>query len=343
MEAYEELEEQLRKWSGCNDVVVCSSGTAALHLALEAFQLKPGSRVLMPDYTMVACARAVSMAGLQPIFVDCDYNLLMSRKCTYDALESSNVSAIMGVHVYGRELDFRGIIDNSNGAIVIEDLAEGHGIKPSPYTDASCWSFYKNKIVHGEEGGAIGFKDLEVSKYARCLRSLGFTEQHDFTHVPRGHNYRMSNLHAVPILQSLSMFETSLKIRRAIETEYNNRCPGAWRMPHRDVVWVYDLRIPGLKKEEQDSIVSALNEVGIRARHGFKPMSLQEEYRMYAVFGGNTHNAYKMMNEVIYLPCDPHMLPDIDIVATRAFLTIYKVLDSFGHKYNVRNTNTPSW
>lgn len=79
MEAYQRLEKEWAEFNGLDSagMVACSSGTAALHLALEAFRLPPGSEVLVPDYTMVACPRAVAMAGLTPVFVDCDKRLLM--------------------------------------------------------------------------------------------------------------------------------------------------------------------------------------------------------------------------------------------------------------------------
>src|SRR5262245_33412737 len=79
MEAYEQLEVELANWAGGTPAqyVVCSSGTAALHLALEAFRLPPNTEVIVPDFAMIACARAVTLAGLKPIFVDCgpDLNL----------------------------------------------------------------------------------------------------------------------------------------------------------------------------------------------------------------------------------------------------------------------------
>lgn len=76
LEPYQLLERRWAEFNGLDPagMVACSSGTAALHLALEAL---PVERVFLPDLTMVACARAVVMAGLEPVFVDCDERLLM--------------------------------------------------------------------------------------------------------------------------------------------------------------------------------------------------------------------------------------------------------------------------
>src|SRR5687767_9964765 len=101
MEAYEQLEAKVAEWSGMPHVVACASGTAALHLALEALQLPPASEVICPDLTMVACARAIAAAGLKPRFVDCDDRLQMDLEQTPQAC-NEQTSAVMLVHVYGR-------------------------------------------------------------------------------------------------------------------------------------------------------------------------------------------------------------------------------------------------
>jgi len=146
MEAFEELEERLSAWSGCQNVVACSSGTAALHLAFEALQLPIGSQVIMPEFTMVACARAATMAGLRPVFVDCGEDLLMDVEKIEDYV-SDLTSAILMVHVYGRVCDMERIrwIAARHNLSIIEDLAEAHGVRPDYHTRAACWSFYRNR------------------------------------------------------------------------------------------------------------------------------------------------------------------------------------------------------
>lgn len=314
METYERFEQEWEKWAGVENVVACSSGTAALHLALEAMQLPLGSEVIVPDFTMVACPRAVTLAGLVPVFVDCTADLLMDYMLVERLLEQDEgktIRAIMPVHVYGRKYP----VDcgrQCEDVRVIEDLAEAHGVKPHPDTDAACWSFYKNKIIAGEEGGAVAFKDPEHAARARQLRSMGFTAAHDFMHVPRGHNYRMSNAHATLILDSLERVGAdhrnglgTLSSRRHVEARWGEACPVEWRMPPRDAPWVYDLRIPGMTSEQQGRVVGALQEVGVAARHAFKPCSRQEEYRQCRMAARDliTGTAASLAaREVIYLP-----------------------------------------
>jgi perosamine synthetase len=305
MQPYEQLEKEFGEWVGNPNCVAVNSGTAALHLALEAFRMPKGSIVLVPDYTMVACARAVSMSEASPRFVDCTDELLIDpKKVNWWIGEDPNVKAIMAVHIYGRRCDMEALTDVPEGVWVVEDLAEAHGIWPHPNTDAACWSFYKNKIVHGEEGGMIAFKEPEHAEIARQLRSLGFFAGHDFMHRPRGVNYRLANLLATPILESLAELNHNLQIRQWLKENYDDLVPSKWHMPDTRVVnWVYDLRIPGLSPNTQDAIVWGCRKRGVEARHGFKPMSSQPEYMGF----GNRPNAKRMASDVMYLPLSDDM------------------------------------
>lgn len=330
MQPYQLLEVRLAEWLGLEseNMVACSSGTAALHLAFESLlasrlaasvqscsrysSICIGDSVLLPDFTMIACPRAVTMAGLSPIFVDCgnDLNCLteinLTRMTTLRGHLYRSVSAVMPVHVYGRQCDVakvRQLIGNRHTLLIIEDMAELHGYPPDKATDVACWSFYQNKVVSGEEGGAVYFREKEPAQLARKLRTLGFTEEHDFNHIPRGHNYRLSNAHASLILASLSDYEEEIKRRREVEHSYNFWCPPEWKMPERQSPWIYDLRIPGLTSKKQTEIVKALNTKGIAARHAFKPMSKQPEFlHCLSLQGSGGHNAEMLSREVFYLP-----------------------------------------
>lgn len=311
MEAYQRLEKVWAEWNSlpAEGMVVCSSGTAALHLALESLQLPEDSEILIPEFTIVACARAVILAGLTPIFVDCGDDLLINNALTENAYEDRALlwcRTIMPVHVYGRQCNMRTLHELAarHKLYIVEDLAEGHGIRPHPMTDAACWSFYKNKIIAGEEGGAIWFREPSHAILARKLRALGFTEAHDFRHVPRGHNYRMSNIHSELILDSIKHAHGNIAWRlAAIKDWYDELCPAEWKMPPRDVPWVYDIHIPGLTSDQQDKIIQSLNTAGIAARHAFKPMSMQMEYQKCRLIG--VGNAARLSREVLYLPIHP--------------------------------------
>jgi dTDP-4-amino-4,6-dideoxygalactose transaminase len=228
----------------------------------------------------------------------------------------------MPVHIYGRQCDVgklrEAIKPNTEQILVVEDGAEAHGVRPHPQSDAFVSSHYKNKIVAGEEGGSIWFRDRSMAYTARQLRSLGFTEAHDFRHVPRGCNYRIANSQANRIRNSLRQFQIQVQQRREIEGWYEDRCPVEWKMPARQSPWIYDLRIPGLTRERQSALVSKLQLEGFQARHGFKPLSSQPEYKHCLYFGNR--NAYRLANEIIYLQLQPRLVTQDGV--DRAFTVI---------------------
>lgn len=309
MEEYQLLETELERWTGQENIVCCSSGSAALHLALEANQFAYVNKCecILSDFNMIACARAISLSGMIPVVVDCTENLLIDPELLEQSI-TNNTRAIIATHVYGRLCDMQSINDIADkyGLFVIEDMAEAHGCPVYPNSDAACWSFYKNKIVHGEEGGAVCFADEPRARVARRLRNMGFNEPHDYTHIPRGHNYRMSNIHARPIRESLKQFYLWMIVRRIVESWYEEMCPVDWRMPYRESPWVYDLRIPGLTQDKQSSIINKLREAGIAARHGFKPISTQEEYKDVRRVTVNWWTK-RLSNEVLTLPLNPEI------------------------------------
>jgi perosamine synthetase len=313
LQAYERLEQELAAWARVEPagMVVCNSGTAALHLALEAFRLPQGAGVLVPDFTMVACARAVTLAGLTPVLVDCKEDLLMDEGLfgplvgDWKEATDSDVAVIMAVHLYGRTAPIVSYLDACvrRNPYVVEDLAEAHGVRPHPETDAACWSFYRNKVVHGEEGGAVWFRDPAHADLARQLRCQGFTAEHDFVHVPRGHNYRMPNCCAELVSWSLLNVHNETFLRRRVEAWYDAHCPDEWRMPARDVPWVYDVRVPGLTRDAQKAAVRELNELGVAARMSFTPLHLQPEYlNAKFVTSRDGCRSTLLSNWVLYLP-----------------------------------------
>jgi len=315
MEAYQLLEHKYGEFCGNPNTVACSSGTAALHLALETLRVTEdwecsecngvgqyneplshcapkeeipnwvgkyvtrvcgecqgsgvGPNVIIPDFAMIACARSVTLAGMIPTFVDVDNLGVMETQ--FDI--AKHVSVLMAVHTYGRRCG-----TNYPEVSVVEDLAEAHGIHPDPNSLAACWSFYKNKVIAGEEGGMVAFKTKEQAILARKLRNMGFDLGHSFWHLPRGMNYRLSNCHAELILKSLAKYKENVGKRMVIEGWYNEYCPKEWQLPDREVAWVYDLNLPS--EVNLYIAVLRLQERGVPgARTGFKPLSQQEEYR----------------------------------------------------------------
>lgn len=301
---YLELEKEYARHLNIEDVVSVNTGTAALHVALEALQMPQGTRVIIPEFTMYASALAAHYARLTPIFVDCDDDLLIDLEKLEDNIDR-NTGAIMITHIYGRIVNMDKVmsIAKKHGLRVIEDACEAQGAKfgttPVGTFDIGCFSLYRNKIICAEEGGIVASKDAQFLERVRDMKSMSFGASHDYYHQQIGFNYRMTNSQASLALRSLENHSSNIKRRENIKDFFNDHFKSEFQMPdNRDVVWVYDMRHP-----RADAVVKHLKAAGIAARHSFKPMS------MMPLFEKGTDitqlKAYKKSTEVFYLHIDP--------------------------------------
>ena len=296
MQAYEKLEIAFGEFVENENVVVCSSGSAALHLAMETLRAVCGKKdydaCVIPSLTMVSCYRAVELAGYGVGLSDVDNVNGLIPQIEPGSFETT----VMPVHLYGRQAPTA-----HPGLTVIEDMAEAPGLKPNPNSFAACWSFYRNKIIAGEEGGAVAFKDSLSASVARRLRCCGFDDAHTFDHMPRGMNYRMSNVHAELIYGSLARYPYNIERRREVEAMYDDHMPKHVVLGKRDQPWVYDIHV-GSKKAA--GAVAYLKQNGVEARHYFKPMDQQ------GWFPGDRKKcrvSSMLHSSRLYLPIDPEM------------------------------------
>jgi perosamine synthetase len=269
------FEEEFARYNGVGCGVACSSGTAALTLALRALGVGPGDEVLVPEFTMVATAWAVTYVGATPVFVDCgdDLNIdvaLIEPKIT------PRTKVIMPVHVHGRRCDMDAImrLAYEYNLRVVEDSAEAHGIRP--VGDVACFSLYANKIITSGEGGICVTNDARLAGQMAHLRGMAISGDHSFLHSKLAYNFRMTDLQAGVALGQLEKIDEILELRVAIEKRYDaglSDIAGITRMPPRDVLWMYDLRA-----ERRAQLREFLAHEGIETRLFFKPMSRQPMY-----------------------------------------------------------------
>ena len=287
---YKQLEKEYAKFAKTRYGVSCSSGTAALHLALLALDIGPGDEVILPDFTMAACGFAVSYVGARPIFIDCKEDLTIDVS-KIKAQITPRTKAIMAVDIYGRLCDYKGIRDIANKIPIIRDACESQGTYAK--ADITVYSFYKNKIVNSEEGGIVCMSNRRYKESTNFLKSMAFDRTHSYYHKSIGFNYRMPDSQALLALKSLKEYEKNAKKRRQIEAWYDQNIPEEIKMPKRDAVWVYDILHP--HKEEVIKRVPG-------ARHFFKPLSTMP---MWSDAGSGRAKVFSELG--MYLPVNPQM------------------------------------
>lgn len=258
---YKQLEKEFAEFAGYKHAVALNSGTSALHLALLAMGVGQGDEVIVPDFTFASCAFAVTYCGATPIFVDCDDTLNIDVSKIEEKI-TNKTKVIMGVHVYGRRCDMESIysIATKKNLLVLEDLSEGHGIKP--VGDIAIYSFQSSKIIHSEEGGILVTNNNKWAEEITLRKTLA--NRGDYFHPFLGFNYRMADSQAKLALESLRNINENLSKRRDIEYRlgltYGKR-------PRRDVAWVFDHVCES--EEERDSKLKEIT----GARCFFKPLS----------------------------------------------------------------------
>ena len=255
--------------------VACSSGTSALLLALRALNIGEGDEVIVPEFTMIATAWAVSYTGAKPVFVDCgkDLNIDVSK---IEEKITPRTKAIIPVHIYGRRANMEKIkeIAYEYNLYVVEDSCEAHGVPLSG--DIACFSLYGNKIITSGEGGICITNNERLAGQMEHLRGMAFNKEHTFLHKKFAYNFRMTNLQGAVALAQTERLDEILQKRKQIEKWYNEGLRDITkiqRMPKRDVLWYYDLLA-----FERDRLRRYLAENGIETRVFFKPMSQQPMY-----------------------------------------------------------------
>ncbi len=222
-----QFEEEFAAYSDSKFAIGISSGTAALHIALEAMGVGPGDEVITVCNTYVATAFAASYCGATPVFVDIDpktYNLtaeLVEKKIT------SKTKAILPVHLYGHVVDMDPIMElaRKHNLYVLEDASHAHGgyykgRRVGSLGHAAAFSFYpsKNMGAYGD-GGIITTSDPDLNEKIRMLRYVG--QRVKFIHEVIGFQDRLDEIQAAMLSVKLRHLDDWNNHRRKIAAIYD--------------------------------------------------------------------------------------------------------------------------
>ncbi|MBT4680351.1 MAG: DegT/DnrJ/EryC1/StrS family aminotransferase [Flavobacterium sp.] len=223
----EDFEEKFTKLCNTKYAACCSSGTTALFLALKSLGIKKGDEVIVPSFSFVATASAVSMCEATPVFAD-----INSKNFTIDPNDISKkitkkTKGIIPVHLFGHSANMDKIrkIGKDNSLFVLEDAAQAHGseYKGKPIGslgDAACFSFYpsKNLTICGD-GGMITSNNEELINKIKILRNHGRREK--YVHEILGYNLKLSEILAGIGIVRLKKLKKNNDLRRKIAKRYS--------------------------------------------------------------------------------------------------------------------------
>ena len=301
------FEEAFAQRVGRRYAVACSSGTAALHVALQVSGVRPDDIVVVSDLTFIASANAIAYCGATPLLVDSEaksWNLNAQQLFDYVA-ESARKGdplprAIEVVHLLGVPADMEPIrgIQQQFGIPIIEDAAEAlgatlpDGSQVGSVGEFGCFSFNGNKIITSGGGGMIVCDDERLAAQARHLTTQARLPGASYQHDEVGFNYRLTNIEAAVGLAQLERLDEFLSARRRIADHYRSRLSDDGRYSFPEPVlgssssgWLTSFRCES--EESRDLLLRSLDSVGIESRPIWLPMSAQAPYASCQRIGGS--------------------------------------------------------
>jgi len=310
------FEQRFAKMCGVAHAVAVSSGTAALHLALLAYDIGPGDEVITTPFTFMATVNAILLTGAKPVLVDIDEDTFnIDLDLVEDAI-TSRTKAILPVDLYGLMSDMPRAeeIAAEHGLKLIEDacqsfLATCRGRYAGSF-GAGAFSFYATKNLMTGEGGMITTNDEVVAEQCRLLRSHGMTRR--YHHEILGLNYRMTEMQAALGLVQLSRIEELIAKRRANAAYFNATIESVRTPtipPGYEHVWhQYTVRINGGRS--RDESLRKLADAGIGAGV-YYPVPVHRQPPLRDAFGEvRLPVAERLAREVLSLPVHPQLSTD---------------------------------
>jgi perosamine synthetase len=288
----ERFEQEFARYCGVQHAVVCCNGTAALHLALMAFDVGVGDEVLVPSLTFVATANAVAYCGAHPVFVDSERGSGNLNPELIEALITPRTRGIIAVHLYGYPADMNKLraIADRHGLFLIEDAAEAHGAtyhgkRAGSLGDISTFSFYGNKIITCGEGGMALTNRAELAEKMCRLRGQGMDPRRRYWFPMIGYNYRMTNIAAAIGLAQLEKLDWHLERHRQVAGWYHERLEHETRLSLTPLepwighaYWMMVVYLRTGNEQSRDRVMEKLAGSGIESRPVFYPLHTLPPY-----------------------------------------------------------------
>ena len=192
----QQFEEAFAKFVGAKHAIAVNSGTAALHAALLAFDIKAGDEVIAPPFSFIATTNMVLLNGAKVVFADITQDTYTLDPEKVKEVITPKTRAMIPVHLYGHPTDMDPLCElgQKHDIAIIEDACQAHGSKyrgkhVGTLGDVGTYSLYPSKVITTGEGGILTTNDDLLAEQLRQIRTHG--EIRPYEYVKLGHNYRL--------------------------------------------------------------------------------------------------------------------------------------------------------
>ena len=305
-------------------VLLTTSGTAALDMALLLCGLEPGDEVILPSYTFSSTANAAVLAGAKLVFADVRPDTMNIDETKLEAAITPRTRAVVVVHYAGVACEMDTILDiaRRHSLKVVEDAAQGvmasyKGRALGTIGDFGCYSFHETKNYSMGEGGAIVLNDPACIEKAEILREKGTNrskffrgEIDKYTWVDFGDSFLPSELNAAHLWAQLEKAEEVNEDRlRSWERYYAGLKPlaeaGKLELPTVPAGCVHNGHMFYIKcrsLEERTALIRHLKERGISAAFHYVPLHSAPAGRKFGRFHGEDEFTTRESDRLVRLP-----------------------------------------
>lgn len=298
------FERELAARVGAPHAIAVVSGTAALHLALEAAGVGPDDEVIVPTWTFTASAEVVRYLGARPVIVDVRSDDLNVDAAAVERALTARTKAIVGVDLGGQPCDWHLLRELARGreVVLVDDAAHAlpatlHGRLIGTWADLTAFSFYVTKTLATGEGGMLVTADDRWARRARVMSLHGIS--HDawnrysaegtwrYEVIAPGFKYNMTDIAAALGRVQLGRLDGMTARREEIAGRYSDAFAGNDALeppavrPDRSSAWqlyVLRLRLEALR-HDRAAAIEDLRERGIGTSVHFIPLHLHPYWR----------------------------------------------------------------
>ena len=314
----EEFETMLSDYLDA-DCVVVNNGSSALMSILLAHGIKPGDKVLVPDFTFVATSSIPKILGANILVADIDPRTLnISIESIEKAVKENDIRFVFAVDIAGLPIDIDALRDLSKryNFILIEDAAQSFGAeyknkKLGSFEHLSAFSFQITKQITTVEGGCIASTDSSLIKKIRQIKDYGRNKTEQYVHDIVGTNFRTTDLQSAIGIQQLKKVEEHIEHRNKIASEYKNKIKKFRFQEIPDYVTRHSFMLFfGLAENdsERELIINHLNKHEVDARKTWTPIHMQPCNP--ELIQENCKNANKVFETAFTLPIYNNMKID---------------------------------
>ncbi len=296
-ENVDNFEKEISEYVNVKSAAALSAGTAAIHMALKALEIKENDIIFCQDLTFSATVNPILYEKATPVFIDSDYQTWnMDPVALRKAFEKyPNVKAVIVVHLYGNSANMDEIIKicNEYNVPLVEDAAESLGTTykgkhTGTFGKYGIYSFNGNKIITTSGGGMLVSNDEEKIKKVRFWSTQARDKARYYQHSEIGYNYRMSNIVAGIGRGQLKVLNDRISKKQKIYDNYKEAFKGITdieMIPEQENVrsnhWLSVITLNPNSKVKPIDIIEALEKENIESRHVWKPMHMQPIFEKY--------------------------------------------------------------